>query len=103
MLGLSFNLAQEANLETLLSAAFPLKHAANMQKTFASTKGALDRASQRLPRGTPSDGHVHETPSGRFKAHIDGKFIKPQSSSNLMQQLLFKYSRLNKEVQRFRV
>ena len=38
------NLTQEAGLETVLSAAFSLKYAANMKKSFSTQKEALDNA-----------------------------------------------------------
>ena len=44
------NLTQEASLETVLSAAFSLKHAANMKKTDISGQHAQQPASQLLPK-----------------------------------------------------
>ena len=51
MLYLVSNLAQEAILETALSAAFSLKHAAKTRETFASKQEAQERASQFFPKG----------------------------------------------------
>ena len=50
MLYLACNLAQEAGLETVLSAAFSLKHAADMKKSHSNWKKALDRAVQLVPK-----------------------------------------------------
>ena len=43
------NLTQEASLETVLSAAFSVKHA-NMKETFSNRQQAQDRASQFLQK-----------------------------------------------------
>ena len=49
------NLTQEAGLETILSAAFFLKHAANVKKSYSSRKAALDHHAYQLAlRGTPA-------------------------------------------------
>ena len=52
VLYLLFNLAQEASLETVLSAALSLKHAANMKKTSGTRKEAQTRFSATTP-GNP--------------------------------------------------
>ena len=76
VLYLVFNLAQEASLETVLSAAFSLKRAANMRKTPASKQAAQHRASQLLPKEA-SPECVRDISSGRFTVHINRKLIKP--------------------------
>ena len=49
VLYLSCNRTQKAGLETILSAAFSLQHAANVKKSYPNTEEALDRATQLLP------------------------------------------------------
>ena len=46
------NLTQEAGLETILLAAFSLKHAAHMKRSYSSRKEALHRAVQLAPKRT---------------------------------------------------
>ena len=72
MLSLVANLTQEVSLETVFSATFSWKHAANMQKTSTSRQQAQERASQLLPKGPSVDERVRETPSGRFSLRVNG-------------------------------
>ena len=44
MLRLVFCMANEAGLETVLSAAYSLKHETDMKKTFLSREEAFDKA-----------------------------------------------------------
>ena len=46
ILRLVFNMANEAGLESVLSAAYSLKHATDMEKSFLTQDGALARISQ---------------------------------------------------------
>ena len=59
-------LVQEAGLETVLSAASSLKHAASMRKTYTTRQQAQERTSQLLPKGSSVEECVRETPGGRF-------------------------------------
>ena len=43
---LVFNMANEAGLETVLSAAYSLKHATDVEKSFPTQEEAFDRAKQ---------------------------------------------------------
>ena len=71
------NLKQEAGLETVLSAAFFLKHAAILRKSFSTQKEALDKAHELAPGPVAAMKCVRNTPSGRFTLCVKGKLIKP--------------------------
>ena len=58
------NLTQEAGLETVSSAAFSLKHAANMKKSFSTKQQALDKAKALVPGPAAAMKCVRSTPSG---------------------------------------
>ena len=83
MLYLVCNLTQEAGLETVPSAAFSLKHAANMKKSFSTKKEALDKANELVPGPAAAMKCVKNTPSGRLTLCVKGKLI------NAMQIPLF--------------
>ena len=59
------NLTQEAGLETVLSAAFSLKHAANMSQTCAAEE-AMDTAIWMSLSPEAAQKCIKATPSGRF-------------------------------------
>ena len=59
-------MTREAGLESVLSAAFSLKHETDMKKSFASLAEAQDKAKQMRLTRDQADKCIHETPSGRF-------------------------------------
>ena len=71
------NLTQEAGLETVLSAAFSLKHAANMNQTFSTKDEAMDRAKwmELSPEAAQNCGKA--TPSGRLTLCFQDGLILP--------------------------
>ena len=63
MLRLVFCMANEAGLETVLSAAYSLKHETDMKKTFLSREEAFDKAKEDVPDSRPgSEAHQRNTP-----------------------------------------
>ena len=71
------SLTQEAGLEIVLSAAFSLKHAANMKKSYSREKEAVERAVQLVPKGVSPVRCVRETSGGKYTLCINDKIIKP--------------------------
>ena len=64
------NLTQEAGLETVLSAAFSLKHTASMKKSFPTQEEALNKAKE-LALNPVAALKCVQAP------YVKGKFIKP--------------------------
>ena len=71
------NLRQEAGLESVLSAAFSLKHAANVKKSFPIQEEVLDKAKELALSPEAAKKYVQITSSGRFTLCVKGKLIKP--------------------------
>ena len=76
------SLIQEAGLETVLSAAFSLKHVADMKKSYSSRKDDLERASKLVPQGLSAAGCVQEAHSGRLTLCVNGKIVRPPDIKN---------------------
>ena len=64
MLRLVFCMANEAGLETVLSAAYSLKHDTDMKKTFSSSEEAFDKAKEMGLTPDQAAKHITETPAG---------------------------------------
>ena len=69
MLRLTFHMANEAGLETVLSAAFSLKHASDMEKSFPTQEEALDRAKQMGLSPEQAAKQITATPTGHFSLY----------------------------------
>ena len=72
ILRLVFNMANEADLAPVLSAACSLKHATDMKKTFLTQDEAFDRAKQMGLTPDQAAREITPTPHGRY-ALYDGK------------------------------
>ena len=59
-------MTNEAGLESVLSAAFSLKHETDMKKSFSSLVEAQDEAKQMLLTPEQASKCIRETPRGRF-------------------------------------
>ena len=57
-------MTSEAGLETVLSAAFSLKHETDMMKTFSSREEALDKAKEMGLTPEKATKSIRETPRG---------------------------------------
>ena len=66
MLRLVFCMTNEAGLETVLSAAYSLKHETDMKKTFLSREEALDKAKAMGLTPDQATKHITETPHCRI-------------------------------------
>ena len=66
ILRLVFNLANEAGLETVLSAAYSLKHATDMEKGFPTQDEAFDKAKQMGLTPEQAARQITPTPKGQF-------------------------------------
>ena len=66
ILRLVFSMANEAGLETVLSAAYSLKHDTDMKKSFPSRKEALDRAKKMGLTPDQAERQITTTPRGQF-------------------------------------
>ena len=66
VLSLVCSLTQEAGLETVLAAAFSLKHAANMKKSFSTKREALNKANELVAGPAAAMECERNAPSGRF-------------------------------------
>ena len=72
-------MTSEAGLETVLSAAFSLKHETDMMKTFSSRQEAFDKAKETGLTPEKASKNIRETPSGRvaFYDEARGEPVKP--------------------------
>ena len=72
-------MANEAGLETVLSAAYSLKHETDMKKTFSSSEEAFDKAKEMGLTPDQAAKHITETPHGRvaFYDAAKGEIVKP--------------------------
>ena len=72
-------MTSEAGLETVLSAAFSLKHETDMMKTFSSHEEAFDKANEMGLTPEKAAKSIRETPSGRvaFYDEARGEPVKP--------------------------
>ena len=70
------NLTQEAGLESVLSAAFSLKHATDMKKSFSTQVEAMDKAKELGLSPEAAMKCIKQTPSGRFTLYVTGKVVK---------------------------
>ena len=79
MLRLVCYMANEAGLETVLSAAYSLKHETDMVKTFPSSEEAFDKAKEMGLTPEQAAKHTTETPHGRvaFYDAARGEIVKP--------------------------
>ena len=69
ILGLVFNMANEAGLESVLSAAYSLKHATDMEKSFPSQEEAFDKAKDLGLTPEQAAREITTTPRGQFALH----------------------------------
>ena len=65
-LRLIFHMANEAGLETVLSAAYSLKHASDMEKSFPTQDEALDKAKEMGLSPDQAARQITSTPTGNF-------------------------------------
>ena len=79
VLRLVFCMAHEAGLETVLSAAYSLKHETDMKKTFSSREEAFDKAKEMGFTFDKVTRHITTTPHGRFALYSaeKGEVVKP--------------------------
>ena len=72
-------MANEAGLETVLSAAYSLKHGTDMMNTFASREEAYDKAKAMGLTPDQAAKRITETPRGRvaFYDTARGEIVKP--------------------------
>ena len=61
-----FHMANEAGLETVLSAAYSLKHASDMEKSFPTQDEAFDKAKQMGLSPEQAARQITATPTGQF-------------------------------------
>ena len=66
ILRLVFNMANEAGLETILSAAYSLKHATDMEKGFPTQDEAFDKAKHMGLNPEQAARQITPTPKGQF-------------------------------------
>ena len=66
-------------METILSAAFSLKHETDIMKTFSSCEEAFDKAKEMGLTCEQEAKYIHETPRGRFAFYDQarGEPVKP--------------------------
>ena len=69
MLRLTFHMANEAGLETLLFAAYSLKHASDMEKSFPTQEEALDKAKKMGLSPEEAAKQITATPTGHFSLY----------------------------------
>ena len=79
MLRLVCCMANEAGLETVLSAAYSLNHETDMMKTFTSREEAYDKAKAMGLTPDQATKHDTETPRGRVALYdaARGEIVKP--------------------------
>ena len=68
-LRLIFHMANEAGLETVLSAAYSLKHASDMEKSFPTQDEAFDKAKQMGLSPEQAARQITSTPTGQFSLY----------------------------------
>ena len=73
ILRLVFTMANEAGLESVLSAAYSLKHATDMEKSFLTQDEAFDKAKQMGLTPEQAARQITATPKGRFALYDDKK------------------------------
>ena len=66
ILRLVFSMANEAGLESVLSAAYALKHETDMKKSFPSREEAFDKAKEMGLTPDQAARQITTTPSGQF-------------------------------------
>ena len=78
VLRLVFHMANEAGLETVLSAAYSLKHETDMKKSFPSQEEAFDKAKQMGLTPEQAARQVTATPKGQFALYDEkrGEVVK---------------------------
>ena len=78
MLRLVFHMANEAGLETVLSAAYSLKHATDMEESFPTQEEAFDRAKQMGLTPEQAPRQITTTPKGQFALYdqMKGEIVK---------------------------
>ena len=77
LLHLVCNMMQEAGLESVLSAAFSLKHVTDVKKGFIAQEEAMDKAKELGLSPETAKKCIQQTLSGRFTLYVKGKFVKP--------------------------
>ena len=72
-------MTNEAGMETVMSAAFSLKHETDMMKTFSSLEEAFDKAKEMGLTREQATKWIHEMPHGRFAFYDQarGELVKP--------------------------
>ena len=82
-------MANEAGLETVLSAAYSLKNETDMKKTFSSSEEAFDKAKEMGLTPDQAAKHITETPHGRvaFYDAAKGEIVKPDGWSRQISDL----------------
>ena len=73
ILRLIFHMANEAGLETVLSAAYSLKHATDMEKSFPTQDEACDRAKHMGLTPEQAARQITLTPTGQFALYDEKK------------------------------
>ena len=73
ILRLVFSMANEAGLESVLSAAYSLKHATDMEKSFPTQEEAFDRAKQMGLTPEQAARQITSTPRGQFALYDQKK------------------------------
>ena len=66
-------MANEAGLETVLSAEYSLKHATDMEKSFPTQEEAFDRAKQMALTPEQAARQITVTPNGSLLSMIKRK------------------------------
>ena len=66
-------MASEAGLETVLSAAYSLKHATDMEKSLASQEKAFDKAKAMGLTPEQAARQITTTPKGQFSLYDEKK------------------------------
>ena len=66
-------MANEADLETVLSAAYSLKHATDMEKSFSSQEEAFDKAKAMGLTPEQAARQITTTPTGHFSLYDEKK------------------------------
>ena len=66
-------MTNEAGLETVLSAAFSLKHETDMKKNFSALQEAQDKAKEMRLTREQAAKCLRETPHGRFAFYDEAR------------------------------
>ena len=95
-------MTNEAGLETVLSAAFSLKHETDMKKTFSSLQEAQDKAKEMGLTREQAAKWIRETPHGRFAFYDEarGEPVKPDDWKAPDFRSLIQVHRLNRADQK---